>query len=94
MNKLLSSLWGFPPGRCGVAYILCNCPLLPLDVVSSLSSGVGYLFEDFWSIWLKIAQNVVVNFVVFRREVELQFFYSAVLIPSSLTQAVSCVWTH
>ena len=30
------------------------------------------------------AQLLVVNFVVFRREVELQSFYSAVLIPSSL----------
>ena len=47
----------------------------------SLSSGVGYLFEGFWSIWLKISQYLVVNLVVFRREVELQSFYSAVLIP-------------
>uniref|UniRef100_A0A8D1L2Q0 Testis expressed 9 n=1 Tax=Sus scrofa TaxID=9823 RepID=A0A8D1L2Q0_PIG len=56
-------------------------PLLPLDVTSSLSSGVGYLFESFWSIWLKIAQYLVVNFVVFRREVELQSYSSAILIP-------------
>jgi len=33
---------------------------------------------------LKIAQPLVVNFVVFREEVELQSFYSTILIPSSL----------
>ena len=70
MNQLVSSLWGFPPGRYGVVYIV-KSPVLPLDVVSSLSSGVGYLFEGFQSIWLKIAQHLVVNFAVFRREVEL-----------------------
>ena len=43
----------------------------PLDVASSLSSGVEYHFESFWFIWLKIAQYLVVNFVVFRREVAL-----------------------
>ena len=37
----------------------------------SLSSGVGYLFESFQFIWLKVAQHLVVNVVVFRREVEL-----------------------
>ena len=31
---------------------------------------------------MKIAQSLVVNFVVFRREVELQSFYSAILILS------------
>ena len=36
----------------------------------------------FRSIWVEIAQSLVVNFVVFRREVELQSFYSAILIPS------------
>ena len=36
----------------------------------------------FQSIWVEIAQSLVVNFVVFRREVELQSFYSAILIPS------------
>ena len=51
-------------------------------MASSLSFGLGYLFESFQSIWLKIAQYLVVNFVVFRREVELQSFYSAILIPS------------
>ena len=56
--------------------------LLPLDVASYLSSGVIYLFESFWSIWLKVAQHVVVNCVIFRREVELQSFYSAILILS------------
>ena len=38
----------------------------------------------FQSIWVEIAQSLVVNFVVFRREVELQSFYSAILIPSSI----------
>ena len=38
----------------------------------------------FWSIWVEISQSLVVNFVAFRREVELQSFYSAILIPSSL----------
>ena len=33
---------------------------------------------------MKSAQSLVVNFVVFRREVELQSFYSAILIPSLL----------
>ena len=36
----------------------------------------------FQSIWVEIAQSLVVNFVVFRREVELQSFYSTILIPS------------
>ena len=36
----------------------------------------------FRSIWVEIAQPLVVNFVVFRREVELQSFYSTILIPS------------
>ena len=76
---LLFSLWGFPPGRYGVAYIVWS-PLLPVDVASSLSSCVWYLLESFWSIWLKIAQHLVVNFV-FRREVEFQSFYSATLTP-------------
>ena len=31
---------------------------------------------------METAQPLVVNFVVFRREVELQSFYSAILIPS------------
>ena len=33
----------------------------------------------FQSIWVEIAQSLVVNFIVFRREVELQSFYSTVL---------------
>ena len=33
--------------------------------------------------WLQTPQHVVVNFLVFRREVELQSFYSAILILSS-----------
>ena len=80
MNQLVSSLGGFPPGRYGVVCIT-KSSLLPLDVASSFSSGVGYLFEGFWSIWVKIAQPLVVTFVVFRREVELQSS-SAILIPS------------
>ena len=51
---------------------------------TSLSSAVGYLFEGFLSIWLKIVQPLVVNFVDFSREVELQSFYSAMLIPSTI----------
>ena len=82
MNQLVSSLWSFPPRGYGVVYIV-KLPLLPLDVASSLSSGVGNLFDGFWSIRLKIAQTSVVNFVVFRREVELQSFYSTIFIPSS-----------
>ena len=78
MIQLLSSLWDFPLGRYGVAYIVYS-PLLPRDVTSSLTSGVGHLFESFWSIWLKIAQHLVVNFVVFRREVELQFQATKIL---------------
>ena len=31
---------------------------------------------------MEIAQSLVVNFVIFRREIELQSFYSAVLILS------------
>ena len=38
----------------------------------------------FQSIWVEIAQSLVVNFVVFRREVELQSFYSPILILSKL----------
>ena len=34
----------------------------------------------FWSIWVEIAQSLVVNFVVFRRVVEFQSFYSAILL--------------
>ena len=70
MNQLVSSQWGFPPGRYGVVYIL-KSPLLPLDVASSFSSGVGYLFQGFRSIWVEVAQPLFVNFVVFRRGVEL-----------------------
>ena len=39
----------------------------------------------FRSIWVEIAQSLVVNFVVFRREVELQSFYSSLLIPSIIS---------
>ena len=67
MNQLLSSLLGLPLGGMG----LFISTFLSLDVASSLSSGGGYLFEGFQSIWLKVAQHLIVNFVVFRREVEL-----------------------
>ena len=69
-----------------IFHTFTKSPLLPVDVVSSLSSGLGYLFEGFCSIWVKIAQPLVVNFVVFRREFELQSFYSTILIlsPSSM----------
>ena len=70
VNQLVSSLWSFPPRRYGVVYIT-KSPLLPLDVASSFSSGVGYLFYSFQSIWVEIAQPLVANFVVFRREVAL-----------------------
>ena len=70
MNQLVFSLWSFPPRRYGVVYIT-KSPLLPLDVSSSFSSGVGYLFYGFWSIQVEIAQSLVVAFVVFRKEVEL-----------------------
>ena len=83
MSQLLSNQWGSPPDSYRVVYIT-QFPFLPLDVASTLSSGVGCLFEGFWSTWLKISQPLFVNFVVFMREVELQSFYSAVLIPSSL----------
>ena len=43
VNQLVFSLWSFPPGRYGVVYIM-KSPFLPLDVASSFSSGVGYLF--------------------------------------------------
>ena len=59
VNQLVFSLWSFPPWRYGVVYI-AESPLLPLDVASSLSSGVGYLFRSFQSIWLKVIQHLVV----------------------------------
>ena len=46
----------------------------------------------FQSIWVEIAQSLVVNFVVFRREVELQPFYSVILIPSPVLSIFSCVF--
>ena len=45
---------------------------------------IGLCFAFGFVFLLKIAQPLVVNFVVFRREVELQSFYSAILIPSEL----------
>ena len=78
--QLFSSLRNFPPRRYGVAYIVSS-PLLPLDVASSLSSGVGYLVE-FPVNLVEDCSAFGCNFVVFRREVELQPFYSAILILS------------
>ena len=43
VNQLVFSLWSFPPGRYVVVYIV-KLALLPLDVGSSFSYGVGYLF--------------------------------------------------
>ena len=56
-----------PTQEVWVVYIT-KSPLLPVDVASSLSSGGGYCFEGFRSIWLKIAQPLVVSFVVFREK--------------------------
>ena len=39
----------------------------------------------FRSIWVEIAQSLVVSFAVFIREVELQSFYSAISIQHSPT---------
>ena len=77
MNHLVFSLWSFPLGRFGVVNIV-KLPLLPLDVSSAFSSVVRYLFKGFWYLWFKNAQALVVNFVVFRGEVELKSFYSAI----------------
>ena len=77
MNKLVSSVCRFPPRRYGFVYIM-KSPLLPLDVSSAFSSVVRYLFKGFWYLWFKNAQALVVNFVVFRGEVELKSFYSAI----------------
>ena len=51
-------VWGF---------LYHKIAFLPLDVASSLSSGLGYVFYGFRSIWEGIVQLLVVNFVVFRR---------------------------
>ena len=61
--QLLSSLLASHLGGMGQEVnrlISCNHPLLPPDVASSLSSGVGYLFEIFQSICLKAVQHLVV----------------------------------
>ena len=69
----------FYPEVCGWLYHII-APL-PLDVASSLSSGVGYLLESSQSIWLKIAQHLVL-ILLFLWEVELQSFYSTILIST------------
>ena len=50
----------------------------------------------FRSIWVEIAQSLVVSFVVFRREVEFQSFYSIILILSlyslSINKLFSCCY--
>ena len=80
MSQLVFSLWSFPPGRYGVVYIV-KAPFLPLDVSSSFSSGVGYGFPVHFG---DVCSVFSVNFVVFRRELELQSFYSAILILSPI----------
>ena len=80
VNQLVSSLWSFPPWRYGVVYIV-KSPLLPLDVASSCSSGVGYLFLRFLVQLGADFSAFSCEFCCFRREVELQSFYSAILIP-------------
>ena len=59
-----------------------NHPSCHLDVAFSLPSGV-YLFANSQSIWLKLAQHLIVNFFCFCfwRESELQSCYSTILIP-------------
>ena len=71
---------GCPPGRVGLL-ISCNHPSYYLDVASSLSSGVGYLFLIVCSL-VDGCSAVACNFVAFMREGELQYFYSAIF-PSS-----------
>ena len=46
----------------------------------------------FRSIWVEIAQSLVMNFVVFRREAELQSFYFAILIPSRIHFSDAYIW--
>ena len=59
MIQLLSSLWA--AHLVGMKLVIsCNCPSYHLDVACSLSSGVGYLFESFQFIWLKVVQYLVV----------------------------------
>ena len=76
-NSYFPVLGAYQLGGMGLL-ISCNRPSYLLIWPPLLSSGVGYLFESFWSIWLKIAQHLVVNFVIFRREIELQSFYSTI----------------
>ena len=77
--QLPSSLWASHPAGMGLL-ISRNCPSYHL-AVASLSSGVGYLFESFQSIWLKVVQRLVV-ILLFLWEGELQSFYSTILILS------------
>ena len=59
MIQLLSSLWVAQPAGMGLL-ISHHRPSYHFDVASSLSSGVGYLFESFQSIWLKVVQHLIV----------------------------------
>ena len=58
-GTVTSSLWASHLVCIGVL-IPCNHPSYHLDEASSLSSRVGYLFESFQSIWLKVIQHLVV----------------------------------
>ena len=53
VNQLLSSLWGFPPGRYGVSYIR-KSPLLPIDC------GLPFVFWcriSFWRILVHLLED-------------------------------------
>ena len=50
--QLLSNLWAVQSVDMGL-HISCNLPSYHLDVASFLTSGVGYNFESFQSMWLK-----------------------------------------
>ena len=78
MSQLVFSLWSFYPGGMGL-FISRNHPsyLWMWPPLFLLEEGMG-----FRSIWVEIAQSLVVNFVVFLREVELQSFYSTIFISS------------
>ena len=62
--------------------ILYNCPSYLLIWLLLCLLEWGIFLKVSSPFWLKIAQHLVVNFVVFRREVQLQSFYSGILIPS------------
>ena len=59
MIQLLFNLWAAHLVGMGLL-ISHNHPSYHFDVASSLSSGIGYFFESFQSILLKVVQNLVV----------------------------------